>query len=253
MRIQIHILGSGTCVPSLERHACAALVRGKSAHILLDAGPGTMGQLLKLGVHINDIDLILLSHLHLDHCAEVAPFLFATKYPGFQRKKPLVLAGGTGIRSWFENLNNTFDHTLDLPEECFQILELCEQGTLDLNLEGIQLEYVRVKHKPESRAFRITDTTGFSMVYSGDTDYSDSLIHLAREADLFICESSLPDGEKVSGHLTPSLAGDMAEKARVKTLVLTHLYPACDGKNIEAQCGRTFKGKILTARDLMAL
>lgn len=253
MRIRIHILGSGTCVPSLERHACAALVRGKSAHILLDAGPGTMGQLLKLGVHINDIDYILLSHLHLDHCAEVAPFLFATKYPGLKRNKPLVLAGGTGIRSWFENLNKTFDHTLDLPEAHFQVIELGEQGSLDLNLEGIQLDYIRVNHRPESRAYRLMDQTGFSLVYSGDTDYSDNLVHLARDADLLICESALPDGQKVSGHLTPSLVGEMAKKARVKTLVLTHLYPACDEVDIEAQCGRTFKGKILTAQDLMAL
>ena len=252
-RINITILGSGTCVPSLKRHSCSTLVRGKSVHILLDAGPGTMGQLLKLGVQINDIDYILLSHFHLDHCAEIAPFLFATKYPGFKRKKRLVLFGGTGIKVLFEKLNNAYDNTLEMPEDYFHIIELDEKGSLNLNLEDIQLDYISVRHKTESRAYRMTDETGFSVVYSGDTDYSDRLIDLSRESDILICESAFPDEQKISGHLTPSLAGEIAEKANVKKLVLTHFYPECDNVDIKAQCQKTFKGPVILAEDLLNL
>ena len=252
-KMKITILGSGTCIPSLKRSPCAALIRGKSIHILLDAGPGTMGQLLKMGIQINDIDMILLSHFHLDHCAEIAPFLFATKYPGFKRKKKLTLVGGTGVKTLFEKLNNAYDNILDIPEDYFQIMELNEKGSLDLNLEGIQLDYTSVHHKTESRAFRLTDQTGFSVVYSGDTDYSNNLIDLSRESDILICESALPDGQKVPGHLTPSLAGDIAAKANVKKLVLTHFYPECDDVNIKAQCQKTFKGQVILAQDLLNL
>ncbi|MBU8849870.1 MAG: MBL fold metallo-hydrolase [Desulfobacterales bacterium] len=252
-RISITILGSGTCVPSLQRHPCSALVRGKSIHILLDAGPGTMGQLLKLGVQINDIDMILLSHFHLDHCAEIAPFLFATKYPGFKRQKKLVLVGGTGIKALFEKLNNAYDNTLEMPEDYFHIIELDEKGSLNLNLEGIQLDYNSVNHRTESRAYRLTDETGFSVVYSGDTDYSNHLIDLSRESDILICESAFPDGQKVSGHLTPSLAGEIASKANVKKLVLTHFYPECDSVDIKAQCQKTFTGSVILAKDLLNL
>lgn len=252
-KIKVTILGSGTCVPSLERHPCSALVSGRSVHILLDAGPGTMGQLLKLGVHINDIDMILLSHFHLDHCAELAPFLFATKYPGFNRKKPLTLVGGVGLTALFEKLNTAYDNTLDMPEGRFQIIELEENGSLTLNLEGIRLDYAAVDHKPESRACRFTDQTGFSIVYSGDTDYCIPLIDLARDADLMICESALPDEHKVPGHLTPSLAGEIASRARVKKLVLTHFYPECDNVDITAQCRKTFDGPVVLAKDLLTL
>ncbi len=252
-RVKITILGSGTCVPSLKRHSCAALIKGKSMHILLDAGPGTMEQLLKLNVHINDIDMILLSHFHLDHCAEVAPFLFATKYPGFKRKKRLTLVGGSGIENLFKNLNKTYDNSLDLPEGCFKIVELNEKGSLDLNQEGLQLYYTRVDHKPESRAYRLTDKTGFSIVYSGDTDYSDHLIELSRSSDLLICESTLPDEKKIPGHLTPSLAGEIAAKAGVKKLVLTHFYPECDTVDIKMQCRKMFQGRIILAEDLLDL
>ncbi|MEN8211918.1 MAG: MBL fold metallo-hydrolase, partial [Thermodesulfobacteriota bacterium] len=252
-RIKITILGSGTCVPSMKRHSCAALIRGESMHILLDAGPGTMEQLLKLNVHINDIDMILLSHFHLDHCAELAPFLFATKYPGFKRKKKLTLVGGTGIKTLFENLNKTYDNALNLPEGYFKINELNEKGSLNLNLEGLQLDYTSVNHKPESRAYRLTDATGFSIVYSGDTDYSKQLIDLSESSDILICESAFPDGAKIPGHLTPSLAGEIAAKANVKKLVLTHFYPECDSVDIKAQCQKSFKGHIILAEDLLDL
>jgi len=252
-RIKVTILGSGTCVPSLERNSCSALVRGKSSHILLDAGPGTMGQLLKLGVHINDIDYILLSHFHLDHCAEIAPFLFATKYSGFKRGKKLTLMGGKGLKALFENLNTAFDHSLEIHKDYFQIIELDEKGSMNLNLEEIQLGYTTVYHKPESLAYRLTDKAGFSVVYSGDTDFCEPLIDLSRETDILICESAFPDGHKVSGHLTPSVAGEIAAKARVKKLVLTHFYPECDDFDIKAQCRNTFIGPLVLAEDLLKL
>ena len=93
--MNITVLGSGTCVPSLNRSACSVLVTVNDTHLLLDCGPGTMRRLLEAGKTIFDISMILLSHFHPDHSAELIPFLFATKYPdGGRRKKPLTVAGG---------------------------------------------------------------------------------------------------------------------------------------------------------------
>ena len=249
----ITILGSGTCVPSLERSSCSILIRTETAHLLVDAGPGTMGQLLKVGVHIDDIDVILFSHFHLDHCAELAPFLFATKYPGFDRQKPLTLVGGTGLSELLDRLNHAYGRSLGLPDEMLQVLELDERGTLLLEPVQIYLRFTAVNHKPESRAFRFTTETGFSLVYSGDTDESSQLVDLARNADILICESALPDEDKVPGHLTPSLAGAIAAKAGAEKLVLTHFYPQCDKVDLQAQCRKTFQGPLVLARDLMTL
>ena len=247
------ILGSGTCVPSLDRHPCSVLIKTPTARLLVDAGPGTMGQLLKLGIQIDDIDMVLLSHFHLDHCAELAPFLFATKYPKFDRKTPLTLVGGTGLSRLLDHLNQAYDNTLEFPENRVQILELDENGSLFLESVNMQLQYTTVNHKPESRAFRFTDNTGFSLVYSGDTDECPQLIQLSRNADILICESALPDENKVPGHLTPSLAGAIAARADVKKLVLTHFYPECDNVDIRSQCRKTFSGPLVLARDLLTL
>jgi len=247
------ILGSGTCVPSLERSSCSILIRGESAHILVDAGPGTMAQLLKVGVQINDIDIIVLSHFHVDHCAELAPFLFATKYAGLKRNTPLILMGGEGLAVLIERLNQAYGKTLEFPEGMLKVIELAETGSMALGFEGINLDYARVNHKPESRALRFSDGTGFSLVYSGDTDECPQLVDLSRHADLLICESAFPDEQKMPGHLTPSLAGAIATRAGVKKLVLTHFYPQCNGVNIKAQCRRTYDGPLITAEDLLSL
>ena len=81
----------------------------------------------------------------------------------------------------------------------------------------------------------------------------ENLVEIALNADLMICESAFPDDCKVSGHLTPSLAGNIAQAAGVKRLVLTHFYPACENVDIENQCRSTYNGSIILATDLMRL
>ena len=89
------------------------------------------------------------------------------------------------------------------------------------------------------------------MVYSGDTDWSDSLIDLARGADLIILEASNPF--KVAGHLTPEEAGRLAEMAGVPRLVLTHIYPPGDAVDLVEEAGRSFTGEITIAEDGLRL
>jgi ribonuclease BN (tRNA processing enzyme) len=111
-----------------------------------------------------------------------------------------------------------------------------------------------MSHIEGSIGYRITGADGTSVAYSGDTDYSENAVALARGAGLFICESALPDAiMKVEGHLTPSLAGRIAAEAGVKKLLLTHFYPECESVDIEAQCRRNYKGPLILANDLMVV
>lgn len=252
----VTILGSGTCVPSLERSSCSVMVQGGGQTLLLDAGPGTMRQLLKAGTDIFAVDTLLLSHFHPDHSLEFPGLLFSTKYPDIHRRtKPLTVIGGTGLVTFYQRLNMAFDSNLTMPDSLMTLVEL--DGAHDPAIEGtyFTIESARVNHRDESRAFRITSPDGTAMVYSGDTDVSEDLVMLATDADVLVCESSVPDQHKVKGHLTPSLAGEMAAAAGVKLLVLTHFYPECGsaGAEVEAQCRRTWDGPLVLARDLMTI
>ncbi len=249
----VTILGSGTCVPSLDRSACAVLIQTGNTRILVDIGPGTIHRLLETGTSIFDIDYILISHFHPDHTGELVPFLFATRYPDIRnRKKPLTIVGGTGLASFYNALNTVYRQWIDLPD-LLTLIELPAGGWEMRDFQSFTLTTQPMAHRPESLAYRITVAGGASVVYSGDTDYTDNLIALARETDLLICESALPDDLKVEGHLTPSLAGRIAAAAHAKQLVLTHFYPECDQTDIQKQCRKTYGGPLILAEDLMTI
>ncbi len=250
----VTILGSGTCVPSLKRSACAVLVEAGTEKILFDIGPGTMRRLLEAGVTIFELTTVCLSHFHPDHTGELVSLLFSTKYPdGRRRTIPLQLAAGSGFSAFFDGLGRVYGQWIDLAPDMLRIRELSTAGFDRFRAGPFTIETTPTVHRPESIAFRITDAAGRVMVYSGDTDYSENLVRLAQGADLFICESAMPDELKVEGHLTPSEAGDMAARAGAGTLILTHLYPECDEADLIAQGRQTFGGKIVIAADLMRL
>lgn len=252
--LSVVVLGSGTCVPSLRRSACSVFMETGDAGLLFDMGPGTMRRLLETGREIFDVTHIFLSHFHPDHTGELVPFIFATKYPDATRRiKPLTLMGGKGLSVFLDGLSRVYGNWIELPTDIFRVMEFDTTGPDSHAFEAFQVDTAPTAHNPESIAFRITASSGRSTVYSGDTDFSEHLIRLAHQTDLLICEAALPDRMKVEKHLTPSLAGEIARRASVKRLMLTHFYPPCDAADIRGECRKTFSGPLLLAEDLMAV
>ena len=252
--INLTILGSGTCVPSLERSSCSVMLAVGDTKLLFDSGPGTMRRLLRANTTIFDVDYIFYSHFHPDHTAELVPFLFATKYPDMgQRQTVLTIVAGEGFEDFFAGLNTVYGKWIELDPGLVNIIQMNNRSADLLQLKDFTVQSAPVEHNPESIAYRITGSGGHSVVYSGDTDYSENLIALSKDADLLICESALPDDYRVKGHLTPSLAGDIATRAGVKKLVLTHFYPECDQTDIEQECRKTYDGPLVLAEDLMRI
>jgi len=253
-RLDITILGSGTCVPSLRRSSCALLMETGGVKWLFDCGAGTLRRLLETGTEIFDIDTIFLSHFHPDHSGELVSFLFATKYPEKKRRKhPLKLAGGLGIIRFFENLKQVYGDWIVFGPGMLEIIELDTAAPDRRTIGPVTVETAPMAHNPESLGYRVTAPGGASAVYSGDTDYTDRLIALAEKTDLLICESALPDDRNTAGHLTPSRAGAIAAEAEVSELILTHFYPECDHADMVAECRKTYSGPLRLAEDLMRI
>lgn len=252
--ITVTILGSGTIVPSLRRSPSALLLEAAGLKLLFDIGPGTMRRLLEAGTMIHEIDLLLLSHFHPDHSGELVPFLFATKYPETcRRRRPFTIAGVRGLRKFYEDLRGVYGDWIVLPDELVSLREMDNQKPDAISAGKLLVRSRPVAHTESSIGYRVETPAGISVTYSGDTDLCDDLVELGRGADLFICECSLPDEMKVSGHLTPFEAGTTAARAGAKRLVLTHFYPECDGLDIKAQCRRAWPGPLTLAEDLMKI
>jgi ribonuclease BN (tRNA processing enzyme) len=197
-----------------------------SSRLLFDSGPGTMRRLLETGTSIFDI-----SHI----------------------KIPLTVGGGRGFLDFYDRLKTAYGSWIELAPELLNTIEFDNKKSDRRQLENFTVETAPVAHNEESIAYRVTSADGSSAVYTGDTDHSETIIDLAKKTDLLICECALPDKLRVPGHLTPSLAGDLAARAEVRKLVLTHFYPECEKEDIEAECRKTYDGPLVLAEDLMEI
>jgi ribonuclease BN (tRNA processing enzyme) len=246
--MELIILGSGTCVPSLTRGSPAAVIRTQDQIILTDSGSGTLERLLRVGITIHDVDMIFYTHTHPDHVADLVPFLFASKYDCNPRDRDLLIMGGRGFSTYFGRLQDVYGDWIQ--SDLFTIrLKESEHDSHDFG--DFRVVTAPMAHRPESIAFRFETRDGKSIVLSGDTDYNADIVTLAAQADLLVLESAFPDEKKVDGHLSPSVAGRIASEARCKKLVLTHLYPICEKFDILGQCASTYDGPIEIARDLL--
>jgi ribonuclease BN (tRNA processing enzyme) len=230
------------------------LIELQDQKILLDCGPGTMRRLLETGTSIFDLTHLCLSHFHPDHSGELVPLLFATKYAGNeQRQNALTLVAGQGIEAFYDGLRTVYGPWIELAPGLLRIQAMATHQPATIAMQGFTLQTAPVEHNPESLAFRINSPDGKAVVYSGDTDFNEKLIDLAQGADLLICESAFPDAQKVPGHLSPSFAGQIAQRADVGQLILTHFYPVCEQADLLGECRRSFSGPVVLAKDLLQL
>lgn len=245
----ITILGSGTCVPSLERSASCIWVRSGNTRILIDAGIGCTRRLLEAGGHIKDLDGIFLTHFHPDHSAELVPILFSLKYSGFIADKKITLTGGYGFKSFCLGLSGVYGKWID----CSGYLDIKELKPQSFEFGDFVIETFHVEHRPESLAYKITDKSGHSFVFSGDMDLTSGFEDFCKGTDILIMEASTPDNMKVKGHITPFIAAETAGASGCKKLILTHFYPQCDVKDFLDNARKIYKEEIILAKDLMEI
>ena len=252
--MKLIILGSGTSIPHPQRASPSIALFIDDQFLLLDIGPGTLRQLAIAGLSFEDIDYICISHFHPDHTADLIHFFFATRYPPvLSTRKHFSIIAPKGFSQFITLLKQPYGNWLDLPDGLMGIEELHTRKEDKKEFDTFSLLSTPVKHTPQSLGFRIEDSSGKTIVYSGDTGYCEGMVELARDTDLLILESSFPEGKEVEGHLTPLRAGEIASRSGAKRLVLTHFYPECLEVDIEAQCRKTYQGELILAHDLMSL
>jgi ribonuclease BN (tRNA processing enzyme) len=249
--MELIVLGSGTGVPSLRRGSPAYAVKAAGRLLLLDLGSGACRALLRNDLNFSQVDLIALTHLHPDHIGDLVPFLFASHYSlGYTRTEPFWLLAARGFQNFHERLKGAFGQWVEAPAGLLRLRELNPAEPDRFDWEGLTLKSAPVNHIEGSLAYRV-EAAGRTLVYSGDTDVSDSLVRLAQGADLLILECAKPS--KVPGHLTPEEAGRLAAQAGVPRLVLTHFYPPCDEVDVVARAAGEFSGEIIRAEDDLTL
>ena len=122
-----------------------------------------------------------------------------------------------------------------------------------IELGPVSVVPIHVTHTDlETYGFRITggDST---LAYSADSAPCEALDELARDADLFVCEAGAPEGVHSELHLTGRQAGEIANRAGVRRLMLTHLKPAADRDRVLAAAREAFSGPVELAVEGLSL
>ncbi len=251
--MELTVLGSGTSIPSARRGAPGYLVRVGRDVVVMDCGPGTLTRLLRAGVRHDQVTHILCTHIHLDHIGELAHWMFLSGIPTAGRTAPLTLCGSAGVMRVLSGLRELFGEWMDARSYTRTLVTMDGAAGSRLAFDGWSLQAFPVRHIESSLAWRITSGEGRSLAYTGDTDTCDALTDLARDVDLLLIETSMPDDRKIPGHLTPSEAGDVARRAGARQVVLTHFYPPCDDADMLAQLRRVYHGPASLAEDGMVL
>ena len=247
--VKLTVLGSGTCVPHKKRGSSGYLLSTGTGAALFDCGNGAVWKLEKIGVDYLEIDNVFITHFHPDHTSDLIPLLFATRYPyGKKRVKPLEIWGPEGFSEFIEKLRAPYGNWVR-PE----LVEIHEIGKKKQEIGGFEIKTFKTVHTENSIGY-VVRSGGKKIVYTGDTGYFSGLRKVASEADIFVTECALPDSEKMAVHMTPSDIAEILRESSPKKVVLSHLYPSMDGRNLPEEI-QTLSGnsetEIIVAEDLM--
>jgi ribonuclease BN (tRNA processing enzyme) len=294
---KLYILGSraGPSVGGAQYMTCYAVVIGDKVYVV-DCGYGASEQLVRAGLRLQDIRNLFITHNHPDHNIELGTLIYFAWYAGLTR--PLDVYGPpplkTVLDAYLQALKPDVDVWLDdighPPMGPVTAHELSgPQAVMD---DGtVKVSCTLVKHTPifKSLGYRI-DTPGRSIAFSGDTSPMESVVQLAKGADVLVHEAiylnpnqpaaragqagdaRIDTGDRrgsaiagdpqkllehvISSHTPAEEAGRIAQEAGVRTLVLAHtvsLMPGVTDGMWIAAARKHFSGEVIFAHDLMVL
>jgi len=246
--LRLTVVGCSGSYPGPDSPASCYLIEaereGRTWRLLMDLGNGALGALHRY-VDPLAIDAVLLSHLHADHCLDLCGYYVLRKYHprGPQPRLPVYGPAGTAGR---------MARAYDLPEDPGMNLEFDFRTWAPgepVRIGPFTVQPVRVEHPVEAFGLRVS-AGGALLSYTGDTGRCHQVEAVARGADLLLAEASFHvDADNPPGiHLTGSDCGELARTAGAGRLVVTHVPPWYDGRDMLAAARAAWGGPADLAR-----
>jgi ribonuclease BN (tRNA processing enzyme) len=220
MRLQF--IGCGDALGSGGRYNTCFHLTGSHVNCLIDCGASSLPALKKFGIVRDDIDLILITHFHGDHFAGLPFLLLDAQFS--RRSRPLVIAGPEGIEMRLTQVMEAlFEHSSKTKPK-FDLSVVALKPEERRTFGAVTVTPYAVVHGESGGPFlgyRI-EAEGRVVAYSADTEWTETLIPLAREADLFVAEAYYYD-KIVKNHLSLATLESHLPEIKPKRLVLTHM------------------------------
>jgi ribonuclease BN (tRNA processing enzyme) len=253
--MELTVVGCSGSVSGPDSPASSYLVRasheGRTFTLVLDLGPGAFGALYRY-MDPSQVDAFGFSHLHPDHCLDLCAYYIAARYSPTAPwpRQPVYGPAGTADRIGraYEVLQPDGGREDGIPiSDHFHYHDWASTQEIG----PFVVRTTRVEHPVETYAIRVDEPAGAggSLVFSGDTGPCDSLLELARGADLLLAEAAFFDGvdNPPSVHMTGREAAEIATGAAVGALVLTHIPPWRERDQARAEAMPHYDGPIALA------
>ncbi len=269
--LEVVVLGSGGPRPFGRAGSSYIVLVGGTPRILVDAGPGAFLRIGELELDLDKVDTVLLTHLHIDHSADLAAFFNARALTSDGPITYRVFGpDGAGLfpkTSRFVNLlvgeNGAFAYQKTFgADESFTVRDLAinldSPRTKIVDEDGLVVEEIATHHGDcPSVAYRIS-YKNVVLVFSGDMDASalPNLVQLAKNADLLIFNCAVLDppdspSQLYDLHTPPRKIGEAARASGVKSLLLSHLAPDVEGQEpaVRKSIRASYAGPVAFASD----
>lgn len=283
----LYILGAGTPTPTPTRFGSAYVLDIDGSKVMFDCGPAATSKLVQSGLRPTEIDHLFFTHHHFDHDIDYPCFLLCRWDQSIGKENMLNVYGPTlterithgvldkedGIfaHDWKARVShplhlNTHESrggTLPRRPPVVKAMDIAP-GTVATTerWEVTATPAVHVQPYLDSLAYRLDTKGGKSFVFTGDTEPCETVVDLARNADVMLCmcwdDQEVMDADQESpGQCGTIGAGQMAEAAGVKTLVLVHMGPnISQPSNITKgirDIHQVYSGKVVYSEELMKL
>ena len=221
--MHLQIVGCGDAFGTGGRfNTCFHLV-GKNVNALIDCGASSLVGMNKLAIDRNAVSTILITHFHADHVGGVPFFILEANYVLKRKGRAdhcrTARPQSALRRNDGERLSGTANLQLSFPLTLHEV----EIGKRN-EISGMKVTPVRVVHDERAGpclGYRC-EVEGKTVAYSGDTQWTDAVIDIGRNADLFICEAYTRD-KPINTHMALSALEKHLGEIKPKRLILTHM------------------------------
>lgn len=229
--MKLTVLGKYGPYPQKGGATTSYLMECCGKRILLDAGSGSLSRLQEY-CSFDDLDMIILTHLHSDHCAD----MFILRYAALKRPIPVYLP-----------VTPATEYDILSSCERFETKKISEDLQLVFPARDIVISFCKTLHPVECYAVKIC-SEGKTFVFSGDSRYSERLSVFCRGADTVLLDSGFLDEDqppKILPHMTVSQAAETAREANAGRLLLTHVNPSYDEADLMREASVIFQNTLI--------
>lgn len=242
--MKLSIIGFWGGYPKKNGASSGYLLEHNGFQLLIDCGSGVLAKMQNI-LQPEELDAVIISHYHPDHIADIGVLQHARLIQGFLGKEMANLP--------------VYGHTFNSHEFSKLTYKKITKGigydpNSVLSIGPFQVSFLKTNHPVPCYAMRF-EADGKALVYTADSSFKEEFIEFSKAADLLLCECNFYGNQNggSAGHMNSFETGQLANKAGVKQLILTHLPHYRNINELVTEAASEFSGTIKLADEFSTI